>query len=338
MNIRHLIPENSVFIADLKEWGGALHTYRTNVKTFRYWADNLKIFSKIQSGDIIIFHYLDFIKVLIFVLLRNNKYAFIWGEEFYRYLWQKKQKRNKTLFKTSIARLRRKLFLLAIANLDGVVCSPKKYKIIRRLYREYFSRTLKTERILAAGYNTSEQLHHNDSTVPTSLKIIICHNASDTLNVEETIEIIKRLTEKLNDIPIVVNGYLSYGAPESERLNKSNTYNDILKKLGLQSDFVTKFLPICELRQRLTTADIAIFSAQRDEGVNFLRDFLQIGGLVFVPDGSFNYDALMDLSDTNVYKISELKNLSFDEIKMRRASLKPSITVRKNIINILKDS
>lgn len=337
MIIHHVIPEKSVFISDLKEWGGTLHTYRINIKTLYYWSDTFKLFSRIQSGSIIIFHYLDFIKVLLFILRGNKKYAFIWGEEFYRYLWQNKQKRKNNLFKIFIARLRRKLFLLAISKLDGIVCSPKKYQIIRRLYRKYFSKTLKTERILAAGYNTSERLNHNDSTLQNSLRVLVCHNASDTLNVEETTQIINRLNCQMKDIPIVVKGYLSYGAREHQRLKKAELYNAKFKKLGIQSEFVTEFLPICELRQELATADIAIFSAQRDEGVNFLRDFLQIGGLVFVPDGSFNYDALMDISDTNVYKISELENLTFRKIKMRRAALMTSITGRKNIIELLKN-
>ena len=148
----------------------------------------------------------------------------------------------------------------------------------------------------------------------SSLNVLICHNASASLNVMHTCQVLEVLSRKFT---LNVYGFLSYsGGDEADRKEISRAYRKLIDPYAHSVNFYMEFLNIEGVDRVLKDIDIAVFSAYRDEGVSILRRYVQLGGIVSFNRFSMNYSYFKKMYPNNLVSIDKL--LTMEPNKLRQ--------------------
>ena len=146
-----------------------------------------------------------------------------------------------------------------------------------------------------------------------SMNVLICHNASESVNVTHTCQVLKVLSQKF---ALNVYGFLSYsGGDKVDRKKISAEYQKLVGPYAHSVTFYTEFLNLEELDNVLRDIDIAIFSAYRNEGVSILRRYVELGGIVSFNRFSMNYSYFRKTYPNSVVSIDKLLTMESKELE-----------------------
>lgn len=147
---------------------------------------------------------------------------------------------------------------------------------------------------------------------PHTTEIMVGHNAFPFNKHGEVILMLERFKDK----DIRINLPMSYG---NDGINaKPNYKNDLLallKNLSLdkKSRILNTLLPKTQYHQFLSNMDIAIFAAERQNGLANILALLYMGKKIYISKNNPVYKVLNKVCGIEIHDIKEIEKLSFEE-------------------------
>lgn len=261
----------------------------------------LKLIVEINKTEKIVLHGLNetLTIILLFLMPWNLKkcYWFVWGADIYKYKEKKASLKLKALY--FFARSVVSRFAFIVVTVTGEFRKAQEwlgakgklyisFKYPSNFYKEYLEPKGKKD---DGG----------------EIKILLGNSASSTNNHEEALKIIK--DKKPKGMQIKIFCPLSYGS-DLERVNK-------VKLLGKQffgDDFIplTKFIPLNEYLNLLSSIDIAIFNHNRQQAMGSIITLLGLKKKVFIRNSITPWEFFRE-KNVKIFSINDLEFSQIDE-------------------------
>jgi len=340
-DVINLIPKESIFarevISESDRKGEICIAYPWSTGRFRRAISFLRLAIILFNNKDASFHFhwVPYKWLLVYLIfLKRDVVLYFWGGEYYESLLpipildehcvRKSnyldgiEEPTKRLKRNAKQKIRAYAVCWVARRSSGIVCSKKLYRYISfyswmTSHELFYARFLGVPKYGLLGLGPLP-LRSRDEFIngEICINVLVCHNASDSLNVEHTAEVLKRIS---TDVGIAVHGFLSYsGGSDCDRDQVEKKYSDLFAPYSKSVTFYRQFMPMEELDNVLDDLDLAVFSAYRDEGVSLLRRFVLRGGAVCFNRFSINYSYFKDDFGSSLLSVDQLLNMSNQEI------------------------
>lgn len=341
-DVHKIMVHNEVFVSD-----SVLLLYKNLVHFPDMGKGKLKKFEYIkkafEEADRIVFHSFqpDNKWLLLCYLLREhmNKAVWImWGIDLYNY----KEKGNSlsTKVKNQMGETLRKMmrYPVAISETDmavynktfgsyPVMCTAYPFMDTRFAQMDYFSEQMKRKKEKYKEEIESGEREEDESLLITKsgfapdvydgrFRILVGHNAYPFNNHAESIDLLERFFQQKGSEKVEVCMPLSYG---KTKLSQNVGYVNAIKqyaavwKIPYHVSFLDKLVNANSYTKYLSTIDVGVFNAERQNGLGNILQLLYMGKKIYMSKKNPLFEFLTS-KGFHIHDVEELKTITLEEL------------------------
>lgn len=302
-----------------------VYSGKIRTKYLSKFSDFISVIKNLRKATWIYIHFLQYNPTLLYWATQKSKLKkstwIVWGSDFYSYY--KKDNNIKTRIYEF---LRRKI----ISKLPEIATfAEEEFELIKKLYKT-------NAEYIPILYPIPIDITYLDKLTPSVTKgktVFLLGNSGDKSNLHH--EMIDFLSP-FNAENIEIICPLSYGADKA--------YQESVIRYGKEY-FGDKFTPLVEFMgkeeysQVLGNVDIALMNHRRQQGLGNILPLLYLEKKVFMRTEITSY-AFLKKKGCELYDITQIKNISFSELKEKPAEIVKnkeiikSITSKENYLNL----